>query len=413
MKIPTTFAWLTAAVLTAMGCLFLAGNLLYGNSSPALPSPAPVTHIAPAAAPPLSLPTPPAVSTRTGKNLIQIAFLMDTSSSMDGLIDQAKSRLWNILNEILKAQKDGEAPDIEVALYQYGNSGLLPEKGYIEQIVPLTTDVDLFSDKLFGLKTGGGDEFCGHVILRSTDDLSWDDNDGTIKLIYIAGNEPFTQGEVRPEDALRKARGKDIIVNTILCGDPNGSDGPSWRSGAKNGDGDFFFINQDERVTYIESPYDDAIESCNLRLNATYIAYGEQGASYLANQVRQDANAGSYSKANLSSRAKFKASKKYKNTSWDVVDAAEENEAKVMAQKETLPDSLSRLSDSELKVKIKEMSAERKALQEEILALTAKRDAYVAEARKKASNNETNTLGEKLKVSVRKRLLAKEYKIKE
>ncbi len=412
MKIPTTFAWLSAAVLTAIGCLFFAGNLLYGSTSTAPTPPAPPTHLAPATAPP-TITTPPAVSTRTGKNLIQIAFLLDTSSSMDGLIDQAKSRLWNILNEILKAQKDGEAPDIEVALYQYGNSGLLPEKGYIEQIVPLTTDVDLFSDKLFGLKTGGGDEFCGHVILRSTDDLSWDAKDGTIKLIYIAGNEPFTQGEVKPEDALRKARGKDIIVNTILCGNPNGSDGASWRSGAKNGDGDFFFINQDERVTYIESPYDDAIESCNLRLNGTYIAYGAQGATYQANQMRQDANAGSYSKANLSSRAKFKASEKYKNTAWDVVDAAEENEELILEQKETLPDSLSNLSDGDLKVKIKAMSEERKALQTEILELTAKRDAYVAEARKKASGNETNTLGEKLKVSVRKRLLAKEYEIKE
>ncbi|WP_273444025.1 vWA domain-containing protein [Neolewinella agarilytica] len=406
MKIPTTFAWLSAAVLTAIGCLFLAGNLLYGNTSLPPTPPAPVSYPAPATA-------PPSVSTRSGKNLIQIAFLLDTSSSMDGLIDQAKSRLWNILNEILKAQKDGEAPDIEVALYQYGNSGLLPEKGYIEQVVPLTTDVDLFSDKLFGLKTGGGDEFCGHVILRSTDDLTWDANDGTIKLIYIAGNEPFTQGEVKPEDALRKARGKDIIVNTILCGNPNGSDGPSWRSGAKNGDGDFFFINQDERVTYIASPYDDAIEKCNLRLNRTYIAYGAQGATFQANQMRQDVNAGSYSKANLSSRARFKASKKYKNTAWDVVDAAEENEEVVLSQKETMPDSLSRLSDEALKVKIKQMSEERKTLQAEILALTAKRDAYVAEARKKASGNEVNTLGEKLKLSVRKRLLAREYEIVE
>jgi hypothetical protein len=157
--------------------------------------------------------------------------------------------------------------------------------------------------------------------------------------------------------------------------------------------------------------YDDAIEKCNLQLNRTYIAYGAQGATYQANQMRQDANAGSYSKANLSSKAKFKASEKYKNSAWDVVDAAEENEEVVLSQKETMPDSLSRLSDEELKVKIKQMSEERKALQAEILTLTAKRDAYVAEARKKTSGEEANTLGEKLKLSVRKRLLAKEYEI--
>ncbi len=407
MKIPTTFTWLSAAVLVSTLCLFGVAQL-FGGANPTQTSPAapPIgglggtTSPAPAAAP-------------VAKNRIQIAFLLDTSSSMDGLIDQAKARLWNILNEILKAKKDGEAPTIEVALYQYGNSGLLPEKGYIEQVVGLTSDVDLLSDKLFGLKTGGGDEFCGHVILRATDDLQWDDNDNTIKLIYIAGNEPFTQGEVKPEDALRKARSKDIIVNTILCGNPNGSDGASWRSGAKNGDGEFFYINQDERVTFIPSPYDDAIERCNRKLNGTYIPIGASGATYQANQLRQDANAESYSKANLSSRAKYKASANYNNSSWDAVDAHREDPSGLIAKKQELPDSLQQLSDAELTVKIKEISAERSSLQKELLELTAKRDAFVAEAQASSAGAEANTLGEKINASVRKRLLEKNYEIKE
>ncbi|MEM9528693.1 MAG: vWA domain-containing protein [Bacteroidota bacterium] len=413
MKFPTTFSWLFAAVLTATLGIFALTNLLHGNETAPTnaPLPAPTNSpIAPAAAPISMMPTP--APDRSSKNRIQIAFLLDTSSSMDGLIDQAKARLWNILNEILKAEKDGETPDIEVALYQYGNSGLLPEKGYIEQVTALTTDVDLFSDKLFGLKTGGGDEFCGHVILRSTDELKWDDSPNAVKLVYIAGNEPFTQGEVRPEDALSKARGKDIIVNTILCADPNGSDGPSWRLGAKNGAGDFFFINQDQRVTYIASPYDDAIESCNRRLNRTYVPIGAQGRMKQANQLRQDANAASYSKANLSSRAKYKASAKYKNE-WDLVDAAEADEEVVFAQKESLPDSLRTLSDTELKQKIGSISKARAFLQKELRQLTAQRDAYVAEARKKEAGKQVNTLGERINASVRKCLVEKQYRIRE
>lgn len=412
MKFPTTFSWLFAAVLTAALGIFAVTNLLHGRAAtttPAvteLPTPPP----APAAAPIGMSPTPSPAS--TSKNRIQIAFLLDTSSSMDGLIDQAKARLWNILNEILKAEKDGETPDIEVALYQYGNSGLLPEKGYIEQVTPLTTDVDLFSDKLFGLKTGGGDEFCGHVILRSTDELKWDDSPNAVKLIYIAGNEPFTQGEVRPEDALSKARGKDIIVNTILCADPNGSDGPSWRLGAKKGAGDFFFINQDERVTYVASPYDDAIETCNIKLNRTYVPIGSHGQLKRENQLRQDANAASYSKANLSARAKYKASTKYKNE-WDLVDAAEADEEAVFEQKESLPDSLRTLSDQDLKKKIVYISKERAALQKELRQLTAQRDAFVAEARKKEAGAQSNTLGERINASVRKCLVDKQYRIKE
>ncbi|MEO7695078.1 MAG: hypothetical protein ABIS36_14065, partial [Chryseolinea sp.] len=37
---------------------------------------------------------------------ILIALLLDTSNSMDGLIDQAKSQLWKIVNELSKAQCD-------------------------------------------------------------------------------------------------------------------------------------------------------------------------------------------------------------------------------------------------------------------------------------------------------------------
>ncbi|HEY1405249.1 MAG TPA: hypothetical protein VF857_01445, partial [Spirochaetota bacterium] len=51
---------------------------------------------------------------------IQIAILLDTSSSMDGLIDQAKTNLWKIVNETAKAKKGGKTPRLEVALFEYG-----------------------------------------------------------------------------------------------------------------------------------------------------------------------------------------------------------------------------------------------------------------------------------------------------
>ena len=40
---------------------------------------------------------------------IMIALLLDTSNSMDGLIDQAKSQLWKIVNEVAAAKSgDGK-----------------------------------------------------------------------------------------------------------------------------------------------------------------------------------------------------------------------------------------------------------------------------------------------------------------
>lgn len=70
--------------------------------------------------------------------------------------------------------------------------------------------------KLFAPATGGGDEYCGQVIQASTNELQWDDSDKTIKLIYIAGNETFHQGDVKAKDALVEARAKGIVVNTIF-----------------------------------------------------------------------------------------------------------------------------------------------------------------------------------------------------
>ena len=90
-------------------------------------------------------------------NKIQVALLLDTSNSMDGLIDQAKSRLWNIVNTLTTLKYNGQAPQVEIALYEYGNDGLKDEN-YIRQITPLTQDLDLVSEKLFALRTNGGSE---------------------------------------------------------------------------------------------------------------------------------------------------------------------------------------------------------------------------------------------------------------
>jgi hypothetical protein len=77
------------------------------------------------------------------KQKIMLALLLDTSNSMDGLIDQAKSQLWTIVNELASAKcQDGTPPDINIALFEYGNSGLPSSEGYIRMVVNLTNDLD-------------------------------------------------------------------------------------------------------------------------------------------------------------------------------------------------------------------------------------------------------------------------------
>ena len=123
-----------------------------------------------------------------------------------------------IPNEFINAKQNGQRPDLQVALYEYGKSSLSAREGYIRQIQPLTTDLDKISEELFKLKTNGGEEYCGWVIQAATENLAWSKGANDFKAIFIAGNEPFTQGPVAYAQACKAAIEKGIIINTIHCG---------------------------------------------------------------------------------------------------------------------------------------------------------------------------------------------------
>ncbi len=340
---------------------------------------------------------------------IQIAILLDTSNSMDGLIDQAKAQLWKIVNELATARYDGERPELEIALYEYGNDNLSGNEGHIRQLSPLTTDLDKISDELFKLSTYGGNEYCGWVIRTSTDQLAWSASDKDLKIIFIAGNEPFNQGTVDYEVSCKNAITKSIVVNTIFCGSESEGIETFWKKGADLADGKFITINSDQQTVYIESPYDDKIIDLNNQLNKTYIAFGEEGEDRKVMQEQQDINASSYSKANAAMRGVSKSSGVYKNTTWDLVDAYDED-SKVLDKVENneLPAELKGKSKTEIEKYVTEKKAEREKIQKEIQDLNAQREKYVAEKQKEMAID--NTLDAAMLGSIRKQAEKKNYK---
>jgi hypothetical protein len=311
---------------------------------------------------------------------IMLALLLDTSNSMDGLIDQAKSQLWKIVNELAAAKcGDGKRPIIKIALYEYGNDGLPSSEGYIRLVSPLTNDLDLISEKLFSLTTNGGNEYCGYVIKKSLTQLDWSDLKSDLKMIFIAGNEPFTQGSVSYNAACSLAKEKGVIVNTIFCGNFDEGINTNWKNGADLTGGSYMSIEQNRKTVFIATPYDERISALNDKINDTYIYYGKSGASKKEMQSRQDKNAESYGLSNKVNRAVSKSSHAYENSSWDLIDASKSNEkAIVEAKEEDLPQEMRGMSIERRKEYVKQKSAERTQIQSEIQSLNRKREEYIA-----------------------------------
>jgi len=325
--------------------------------------------------------------------LVQLAILLDTSGSMQGLIEQAKGQLWKIVNEFLKAKQDGQTPEVQVALYEYGKSSLSGSSGWIRQIVPLSTDLDKISEELFALKTDGGDEYCGWVIKDALNNLQWSKDTKVYRAIIIAGNEPFTQGPVSYVDSGKAAITRGIIVNTIHCGDEATGINTKWQDGAVLADGKYMVIDHNRAVVHIEAPQDKEIAKLSTELNGTYLAFGVEGVVAYKRQAAQDQNAMLLAPASGAAvqRAVAKSSVNYRNSSWDLVDASMEEDFKLGEVKaEHLPAEMQKMSETKRKMFIEKKAKERTELQAKIQSLSTEREKYIAEQRKQ--NAATNTL---------------------
>ena len=338
---------------------------------------------------------------------IQAAILLDVSNSMDGLIEQAKAQLWNMVNTLGRVKcDDNSKPQIEVSLYEYGRSSNSAANGYVKQLVSFTQDLDSISKILFNLNTNGGEVYCGNVIYTSLDELKWNEKNDQYKVIFIAGNEDFLQGNVTYTAACAKAKEKGVIVNTIYCGDRMQGIREHWNLLGECGNGSFTNINQNEKIIDIPTPYDSTLIVLNNRLNATYIAYGAQG-KYRANMQKEvdEANA-TLGNGMAAQRAAAKSmSNAYNNESWDLVDAVKSDKDIInKLDKKTLPDNLKNKSNKDLLLYIEQKQADRSAIQKEMQTVNEKRNVFIADAKKKMATNGKQTLESAIETSIREQV---------
>lgn len=326
----------------------------------------------------------------TRNNTVKIALLLDTSNSMDGLINQAKSQLWDIVNEFTHAKCGNESrPELQIALYQYGNDDLSYREGYIQQVLNFSSDLDEISEKLFSLTTNGGEEYCGEAIQTSLKQLEWGKNPDNLKMIFIAGNEPFTQGKLNYKAAVGNAKEKDVVVNTIFCGNYEQGIETEWKKGAQLTGGEYMAIDHNREVVHINTPYDNIIIKLNSKLNKTYVGYGSRGASKMEMQVTQDDNALALEEVVAVKRAVSKSSRLYNNKSWDLIDASAEADFELeKLDEESLPKDLKGKSKKEIEKYIETKRIAREEIQNEIAELNRKRQEYISKNQKENAEGE-------------------------
>jgi hypothetical protein len=335
------------------------------------------------------------IATPADNPKIQAAILLDVSGSMQGLIEQAKAQLWNMVSVMGKAKCEKGNPLIEIALYEYGRDANDPKVGYIKQISGFTSDLDKLSQELFKLTTNGGSEYCGQVIYTSLNDLAWDAAATNYKVIFIAGNEDFLQGPVTYTKACEEARKKGVIVNTIYCGDKMRGIAEHWNLSGECGSGSYTHINHDAKLDDIATPYDTTLFTLNSKLNNTYIGYGAQGEVAAARQARVDAVNYDANKSSQAKRVAVKGNAKlYNNAGWDLVDAVKADSSIITkVDQKSLPASMQNVSRTKLKEIVTEKSKERGEIQRKIGEVSIEREKYItAEKARMANANKATTL---------------------
>ncbi|MFN0244373.1 MAG: vWA domain-containing protein [Planctomycetota bacterium] len=368
--------------------LLLSGGFIFPKH--AAPPDATSTVVAP--------PTPAAPA-------VDLAICLDTSGSMEGLIDAARAKLWAVVNDLALARPE---PRLRVALLTFGNDSHPAENGWVRLDVPFTADLDLISQHLFALTTGGGTELVGRVIQRATDELAWSPESNALRLMIVAGNEAADQDQtVRFQDACARSIARGIMVDAIYCGPDGDEIAAGWRAVARSADGQFAAIDHQNGTFAIASPFDARLGELSALLNATYIPYGSAGEAGRMNQSAQDQNAGKLSSDAAAARAVCKSTGNYR-CGWDLVDGSRSGEIKLDAVKAgDLPTELRKLSKAELQKHVDTTWTQRSELQKQIAELGNQRQAFVNAQMLKSALDPSKSFDFVLRNAIRAQAIAK------
>ncbi|MFO0878113.1 MAG: vWA domain-containing protein [Gemmataceae bacterium] len=328
-----------------------------------------------------AVPGPAAPTPAEKKPRVEVVFCLDTTGSMGGLIEGAKSKIWSICNQIAGGKP---SPDLKVGLVAYRDRG----DEYVTRVVELTDDLDAIHTQLKKFQAGGGGdgpESVNQAIDDAVNKIKWSTEKRTLRIIFLVGDAPphmDYKDDVKYPDTCKKAVEKGILINTIQCG-TDAECARVWRDVAVKSEGSYAAIPQSGGVVAIRTPYDADLAKLNAELADTTLAYGTMAKRRDADAKVAEAKALPAGAA--ADRAGFGAKAGKGAVKGDLIDDLRERKVDLNRVKdEELPEALRRLkTPKERDDYVKTVEKKRSDIQKKAAELDKKRGTFIAEEIKK------------------------------
>ena len=207
---------------------------------------------------------------------IEVVFILDTTSSMSGLIQAAKEKIWSIATTMVSAE---QAPDIRMGLVAFRDRG----DTYVTRVLDLSQDLDSMYASLMDFRAqGGGDgpESVNQALYEAINHISWSKDDRVYKVAFLIGDAPphmDYNDDVKFPVTLEMAKRKGIVVNTIQSGQ-NHSTAPVWKHIAQLGYGEYFQVENSGNAVAVVTPFDKKLSELAASLESTRLYYGDKEA---------------------------------------------------------------------------------------------------------------------------------------
>jgi hypothetical protein len=337
--------------------------------------------------------------------VLEVAFVLDTTSSMTGLIEGAKQKIWSIASRMASGKP---TPRIRVGLVAYRDR----QDAYITKVFDLTEDLDAVYQNLRSLKAEGGGDMPEHVGQGLTDAvtrLHWSDDKRAAKMIFVVGDAPgqnYGDG-ITATSAARKAISRGIVVNTIRCG-AQADTAKEFQEVARLADGRFITIEQSGGMVALATPFDAEMSKLNAAIASTAIYAGSErarstGAASARALAAMEAPAAADRAAFLSkrvSRAPAAAPAEVAGLGGIDLTLAPEKAETITA--EALPTELRGMDRKELQAAVEKKAQERKQLEGQLTQLAKKREAWIADNAKSKKDSFDDQVFESVKARAAK-----------